>query len=71
MRKIYSKLRSTRGKFLTRYHFLNFTSSILENRNIAIKYIAIKISRAKYICNKISILLMITINYNTIANFII
>lgn len=66
MRKIYSKLRSTRGKFLTRYHFLNFTSSILENRNIAIK-----ISRAKYICNKISILLMITINYNTIANFII
>lgn len=66
MRKIYSKLRSTRSKFLTRYHFLNFTSSILENRNIAIK-----ISRAKYICNKISILLMITINYNTIANFII
>lgn len=66
MRKIYSKLRSTRGKFLTRYHFLNFTSSILENRNIAIK-----ISRAKYICNKISILLMITINYNAIANFII
>lgn len=66
MRKIYSKLRSTCGKFLTRYHFLNFTSSILENRNIAIK-----ISRAKYICNKISILLMITINYNAIANFII
>lgn len=61
--KIYFKLRSTRGKFLTRYHFLNFTSSILENRNIATKIF----SHVKYICNEISILLIlsITINYNT------